>query len=120
MGQDRRLSSGSARPGEGTGRDPAAESGIWSLACGEFRRGWRRRGLGNGRLTVGLAVLSSAGMSGGCELGYVWSGSGPVRWGPGLMVSFGWVGDEEVPKPPRLLRGGSTNFSLCHPSYRED
>ena len=23
--------------------------------------------------------------------------------------SFGWVGDEEVPKPPRLLRGGSTN-----------
>ena len=31
-----------------------------------------------------------------------------MRWGPGRRWVIGWVGDEEVPKPPRLLRGGST------------
>ena len=62
-GQDRQMSSGSARPGEGTGRDPAAESGIWSLACGEYRRGCRRRGLSKDRLTVELVMSSLAGLS---------------------------------------------------------
>ena len=32
--------------------------------------------------------------------------------GPGRRWVIGWVGDEEVPKPPRLLRGGSTKLEL--------
>ena len=41
------------------------------------------------------------------------SGVGPLRVDPGSKrerLRVGWAGEEEVPKPPRFLRGGSSNM----------